>query len=71
LVADLPSFMQNLMQTCCFKLRRPSRTKWNTKSKEHLGKNNVCSQPGFTWQTDAIGLWKCDLGLPSHLLSPR
>jgi hypothetical protein len=23
------------------------------------------------WQTDAIGLWKCDLGLPSHRLSPR
>jgi hypothetical protein len=47
------------------------QTKRNTKSKKHLCKNNACSQHGVTWQTDAIGFWKCDLGLPSHLLSLR
>jgi hypothetical protein len=26
---------------------------------------------GVMWQTDAIGFQKCDLGLPSHLLSLR
>jgi hypothetical protein len=33
--------------------------------------NNACSQHGVMRQTDAIGLRKCDLGLPFHLLSPR
>jgi hypothetical protein len=41
------------------------------KSKKHSCKNNACSHHGVTWQTDTIGLWKCDLGLLSHLLSPR
>jgi hypothetical protein len=49
----------------------PSQTKRNTKSKKHSCKNNACSQRGVVWQTDEIGLRKCDLGLPSHLLSPR
>jgi hypothetical protein len=38
------------------------------KSKKHSCKNNVCSQCGVMWQTGAVGLWKCDLGLPSHHL---
>jgi hypothetical protein len=33
--------------------------------KKHSRQNNVCSQCSVTWQTDAIGLQKCDLGLPS------
>jgi hypothetical protein len=33
--------------------------------KKHSCKNNACSQRGVMWQTDAIGLWKCDLGLLS------
>jgi hypothetical protein len=45
--------------------------KANTKSKKHSHKNSVCSQHGVTWQTDAVGFQKCDIGLPSHLLSPR
>jgi hypothetical protein len=49
----------------------PSQTKRNTALKKHLCKNSACSQCGVTWQTDAIGSWKCDLGLPSHLLSLR
>jgi hypothetical protein len=39
--------------------------------KKHLCKSNVCSQHGVTWQTDAVGLLMCGLGLHSHLLSPR
>jgi hypothetical protein len=39
--------------------------------KKHSFKNNACSQCGVTWQTDAIGFRKCDLGLPSQLLLPR
>jgi hypothetical protein len=27
----------------------------------------MCVQCGVTWRTDAVGLWKCDLGLPSSL----
>jgi hypothetical protein len=49
----------------------PSQTKRNTKSKKYSCKNNACSQGGVTWQTYAAGLRKCDLTLPSHLLSPR
>jgi hypothetical protein len=45
--------------------------KWNMKLKRHLCKNNAFSQHGVMWQTDETGLWKCDLGLPSHLLSLR
>jgi hypothetical protein len=48
-----------------------SQTKRNTKSKRYSCKNNACSQRDVTWQTDAIGFRKCDLGHPSHLLSPR
>jgi hypothetical protein len=29
-------------------------------------KNRACSERGVTWQTDAIGFQKCDLGLRSH-----
>jgi hypothetical protein len=36
------------------------------KSKKDSYKNDACSQSGATWQADAIGLQKCDLGLPSH-----
>jgi hypothetical protein len=42
-----------------------------TKSKKHPCKNSACSQRGVTLQTDAIGLRKCDFGLPSRLFSPR
>jgi hypothetical protein len=42
----------------------PSQTKWNTKSKKHSCKNNVCSQRGVTWQTDAICLWSVTLTSP-------
>jgi hypothetical protein len=42
-----------------------------TKSKKHSCKKKACSQHDVTWQTDAIHLWKCDLGLPSRLLSLR
>jgi hypothetical protein len=38
---------------------------------KHSYKNSACSQRGVTWQTDAIGFRKCDLGLSFHLLSPR
>jgi hypothetical protein len=38
---------------------------------KHSCKNSACSQCGVTWQTDAIGFQKCDLGLPSHLIPPR
>jgi hypothetical protein len=41
------------------------------KSKKHSCKNNACSRRSVMWQTDAIGFWKCDSGLPSHLLSLR
>jgi hypothetical protein len=50
----LPSFMQNFAQT-----------KRNTKSIKHSCKNNVYSQHGVMWQTDAICLRMCDLGLIS------
>jgi hypothetical protein len=49
----------------------PLQTKRNTKSKKHSCKNNACSRRGVTWQTDAVGLRKCDLGLLSHHLLPR
>jgi hypothetical protein len=68
-VTDLPSFMQ----TWCRHIARfchPLQTKWNTKSKKHSCKNNAYSQCGVTWQTDAVGLQKCDRGLPSHHPSP-
>jgi ribosomal protein L40E len=63
LVVDLPSFTQNLMETHCSIL--PSiADKTNAKLNKHPCKNSVCSQCGVTWQTDARGLRKCDLGLP-------
>jgi hypothetical protein len=70
LVADLPSFMQNLMQTCC-SILPPIADKTKHEFEKHSCKNNACSQRGVTWQTDAICFHKCDLGLPSHLLSLR
>jgi hypothetical protein len=39
--------------------------------KKHLSKDDECSQRGVMWQTDAVGLQKCDCGLPAHLLSLR
>jgi hypothetical protein len=39
-------------------------------SKKHSCRNNARSQSSVMWQTDATGLRKCDIGLPSHLLSP-
>jgi hypothetical protein len=59
-----------LIQTRCSILPSIADRTKNTKLKKHLYKNNACSHRSITWQTDAIGLWKCDLGLPSHL-SPR
>jgi sulfur relay (sulfurtransferase) complex TusBCD TusD component (DsrE family) len=38
---------------------------------KHSCKNNAYSRRGVMWQTDAIGLRKCDLGLSFHLLSLR
>jgi hypothetical protein len=70
LVSDSPSFTQNLMQTIARFCHLP-QTKQNKKSKKHSCKSSVCSQCGVTWQADAIGFRKCDLGLPSHLLSLR
>jgi hypothetical protein len=35
------------------------------RSKKHSCKNDTCSQHGVARQTDAVWLWKCDLGLPS------
>jgi hypothetical protein len=58
-----------LMQTWSILPTITDKTKHEVK--KHLCQNNACSQHGVTWQTDAIGLQKCDLGLPSHLLSPR
>jgi hypothetical protein len=42
-----------------------------TQSLKSTRAKTVCSQHGVTWQTDAVGFQKCDLGLPSHLLSRR
>jgi hypothetical protein len=48
-----------LVQTCCSNLLSiADRTKHEFE--KHSCKNNVCVR----WQTDAIGLWKCDPGLP-------
>jgi hypothetical protein len=70
LAVDLPSFMQNLMKTRCLTLSSIANiTKHEVK--KHSCKYNECSQCGVMWQTDAIGFQKCDLGLPSHLLSLR
>jgi hypothetical protein len=69
-VADLLSVTQNwcrhVAQYC-----HSSQTKQNMKSKERSCKNTACSQHSVMWHTDAVGLQKCDLGHPSHLLSPR
>jgi hypothetical protein len=55
-----------LMQTRCSIL--PSIA---DKTKHEVNKqpcrNNACSQHSVMWQTDAMS----DLGLPSHLLSPK
>jgi hypothetical protein len=61
--ASSKTWCEHIAQFCY-----PLQTNWNMKSKEHLCKNNAYSQCGVTWQTDATDLWKCDLGLPSHLL---
>jgi hypothetical protein len=42
-----------------------------TQRKKYLCKSNACSQSSVTWQTDSIGLQKCDLSLLSHLLLQR
>jgi hypothetical protein len=44
-----------------FAIHRRQNKTWSQKSK----KNSACSQHGVTWQTDAVGFQKCDLGLPS------
>jgi hypothetical protein len=48
--------------------RRQNKTQ---SRKKYLYKNNASSQRSVIWQTDAVGLQKCDHGLPSDLLSPR
>jgi hypothetical protein len=59
-----------LMQTFCSIL--PSiAAEGKHEVERHSCDNNVCSQRALTWQNDAIGLRKCDLGLPSHILSSR
>jgi hypothetical protein len=70
LVANLPIFTQNLMQTRCSILPLIA-DKMKHEFEKALVYKNACSQRGATWQTNAIGSRKCDLGLPSHLLSPR
>jgi hypothetical protein len=56
--------MQNLMQPHCpilpFIADKTKQIK-----KRHSCENSVCSQHGIMWQSDGIGFWKCDLGLPS------
>jgi hypothetical protein len=42
-----------------------NRRQNETRSRKSTCENNSCSQRGVTWQTDAIGFQKCDLGLPS------
>jgi hypothetical protein len=59
-----------LMQTRCSIL--PSIAgKTKPEVEKHSCKNNACSQCDVKWQTDEIGLRKCDLDLPSHLSSSR
>jgi hypothetical protein len=58
-----------LMLTRCSIL--PSITDKMKQVEKALVKNNACSQRGVTWQIATIDLPKCDLGFPSHLLSPR
>jgi hypothetical protein len=70
LVADLLSFTQNWCNHVAW-FCHTSKIKWNTKFKKHSYKNKACSQHGDKWQTDAIGLQKCNLAFPSHILSPR
>jgi hypothetical protein len=50
-----------------FAIHHRQNETWSGKS-THA--KTVCSQRGVTWQTDTIGLQKCDLGLSSHPLSP-
>jgi hypothetical protein len=58
LVVHLQSFTQTLIF--------PSiEDKMKHKVEEAPCKNNTISQCGVTWQTDAIGLQKCDFRLPS------
>jgi hypothetical protein len=70
-VSHIPNFAQNLMQTRVAWICHPLQTEQNTKSKKYSCKISACSQHGVTWQTDEIGLRKCDLGLPCHSLLPR
>jgi hypothetical protein len=59
-----------LVAACCSIL--PSiADKMKHEVEKHSCKNSACSQRGATWQTDAVGLQKCSLGLPSNLLSLR
>jgi hypothetical protein len=64
----LPSFTQNLMEARFLILLYIVE---DTKHKVEKALDNACSQCDVTWQTDAIGLRKCDLGLPFHLLPMR
>jgi hypothetical protein len=68
LVVDLPSFMQNLMKARCSVL--PSITdKMKHKVKKSTRVETMHVHSAVTWETDAIGLLKCDLGFPSNFLS--
>jgi hypothetical protein len=40
------------------------------KVEKYSCKNSACSQPSLTWQTDAVGLQKCDLGLLLIIFHP-
>jgi hypothetical protein len=52
-----------------FAMYRRQNETWSRRST--CVKNNDCSQRDIIWQTDATGLQKCGLGLPSNLPSPR
>jgi hypothetical protein len=47
------------------------RRQKKTQSQKSTHVKTMHLQHGVMWQTDAIGLWKCDPGLPTHLLSQR
>jgi hypothetical protein len=64
-VVDLASFTQNLMQTRCSIL--PS----NADKTKHKVEKQCMFTAKCQMATDPIGLQKCDLGIPSHLLSLR
>jgi hypothetical protein len=68
LVADLPRFMQKLMQTHCLTLHSIAyRT--NYEVQKH-SPESAFSEHGITWQTDEIGLWLVEVWLWPLLSSP-